>query len=132
MMHEGLALLVLGVSFATVVSTAGMRGSTVTEVVTEKPAAESCDSEALANEFEQRAERDEAAAERYRTWADAERRIGSTAYGKRYAARYYDEQARKVDEAAERSRFLAEWYRNVSRSEADETASCGEDAADDS
>jgi len=66
-----------------------------------------CDDAAISSEYARQADEYEAAAQRYRNWAHAEAEPGSSVFGKRYAIRYFEEQARQLEVDAEQSRALA-------------------------
>ena len=67
----------------------------------------------VADNYEKQATAYTVEAERYRTWASAEEIFGTGAYGKRYAASYYDRHAEELDGAAAESRLLAAKYRRL-------------------
>ena len=67
----------------------------------------------VADDYEKKATAYTVEAERYRTWASAEELFGTGAYGKRYAAKYYERHAEELDGAAAESRLLAAKYRRL-------------------
>jgi hypothetical protein len=67
----------------------------------------------VAEDYDKKATEYTVEAERYRTWASAEEMFGSSAYGKRYAASYYERHADELDGAAAESRMLAAKYRRL-------------------
>jgi hypothetical protein len=67
----------------------------------------------VAENYEKQAKEYTVEAERYRMWASAEEIFGTGAYGKRYAATYYERHAEELDGAAAESRLLAAKYRRL-------------------
>ena len=67
----------------------------------------------VAADYEKQADQYATEAERYRTWASAEEMFSFTAFGKRYAVRYFDDKAHELDLAAEQTRTLASQYRHL-------------------
>ena len=78
----------------------------------------------VADDYEKLAAKYTTEAERYRTWASAEEMFGSTAYGKRYAVKYFEDHATELDGAAAESRRLAEKYRHLADSAATRPDGC--------
>jgi hypothetical protein len=69
----------------------------------------------LADDYERQALEYETEAARARSWASAEDMFGA-AYGKRYAAVFFADEARQLETAADRSRGLAAKYRALADS----------------
>jgi hypothetical protein len=76
----------------------------VATAVAGPPTQPSCDGTAMAAEYDRKADDYAAAAERYRTWASAEGMFRSDIYGSEWD---FQQQAHRMDLAAERSRALA-------------------------
>ena len=88
------------------------------------PTRVSCDRAALAAEYDRKADEYAAAAGRYRTWASAEGMFGSGLHGSEWA---FQQQAQRMDLAAERSRALAADARGRSNAESNSSATCDAD-----
>ncbi len=82
-------------------------------VVQASDSATSCDDQAAAVQYERQAAEEEAAADRFRTWASAEEMFGSgNAFGRRFGVPYYEDQARLLALAAKQNRRLADEARD--------------------
>jgi hypothetical protein len=93
--------------------------STRAVATTANGSAPDCGNETTVLEYDLKAEQDESAARRYRNWANSERMLGSSAFGKRFTVRYFEERAHELDLDAERNRALAAEHRRQPSPEAE-------------